>query len=578
MAIELLLADEEGRPFLSEGLPDEAAAPEKEEEEAGFFGFPQIDKDPNDLKAQPWALIVPEGPEGKRLEEIVAPLRAFRKEQQGKDPIVFRAPAGMSAEQAGEWWATVYNSEDIALRDRPRYLLILGDANLISWESQQRFASSAFVGRLAFAKEAGYEAYMHKLLAYERAALSGPQKLRAMFHTVRDGTAATSIGHRGLMSPTVAAAQEGLGKNEFQVDKIVDLNENGPLSPDDFLRAAALRDPTLLFSISHGLGMSAETAEEERRRFQGAMSFGQGKKITADDVANKPFLPGGAWFFFACFSAGTPAETAYRHWLQNMKDAGVNVRQSDIDAVLTSLAREKSFVAALPQAALANPDGPLAVMGHVDLAWTFSFQDASKKFRPSRFHGTFQGIVDHSRIGCSFFDLQRVFIDANSDLTDMLDAEERARRKNETLPDAKTRPQKKASLWMLRQDLTAYVLLGDPATRVAAVASAEEVRKVPSIVTGSATSVERAPTLDTKTEASAPGGATGAFAETPPAMTNSLANIEPARIEEAVFAKVDDEAMNAIARQFSVARGHLDAWIATYKEGGLAAVRAKRSV
>lgn len=570
MSIELLLAAQDGTAILSEGLPDEAAVQTPAEEEGEFLGFPQTDKDPNDLLAQRWGLIVPEGDDGDRLEQIMAPLIAFRKEQQdGKDPIVFRAPAGMSAEQAGDWWANVYNDEKIDLRDRPRYLLILGDANQISWEAHQRFASSAFVGRLAFPKESGYEAYMHKLLAYERAARKGQQKVRAVFHTVRDGTLATATGYRGLMSPTVAVAKEGLGKNEFQVSEIVDLNENNNVSPEDFLRTAALRDPTMLFSISHGLGMSKDTADEERRRFQGAMSFGGGKKITADDVAAKPFLPGGAWFFFACFSAGTPAKTAYEHWLQSLKDAGMKVKQSDIDAVLTSLAQE-SFVAALPQAALANPDGPLAVMGHVDLAWTFSFQDGSKKFRPSRFHGIFQGLVDHSRVGCSFYDLQRVFVDANADLTNMINEDERARQRNTPLADAATRPLKKAGLWMLRQDLTAYVLLGDPAARLAAPATPEEVRTVPSIVTTKASSA--APSADVKPEPSASAGDTPTFAETPIA-TKSLATVDPARIEDAVFATVGGEAMEAIAKHFGVARGDLDAWVAAYRKGGRAAVQ-----
>lgn len=575
MSIELLLADESGNAVLSEGLPDEIAASPPKDKEGEVVSFPETDKDPNDLMHQRWGVVIPEGPAGERLKEIIAPLIAARREQQGgKEPIVYRVPEGMSAERAGEWWGNVYNSEDIALRDRPRYLLILGDANQVSWETQQRFASSAFVGRLAFAKESHYESYVHKLLAYERAARGAQQKLRTVFHTVRDGTAATAMGHRGLMSPTVEVARSGLAKDEFHASQVVDLTESGTVSPEDFLRTATLRDPTLLFSISHGVGARAEATEEERRRIQGAMSFGQGKRITADDVTNQPFLPGGAWFFFACFSAGTPSNSAYHHWLQSMIEAGANLRQSEIDSVLAALARESSFVAALPQAALANPDGPLAVMGHVDLAWTFSFQDSAKKFRPSRFHGIFQGIVNHSRIGCSFFDLQRMFIDANSELTDMLDSEERAQRRNETLADAKTRPLKKAGLWMLRQDLTASVLLGDPAARVQAPTSPEEVRKVPSIITNGG---KPAVLADAKPAASATEGETGGFGETPVRPSNSLINVDPARIEAALFAAIGTKAMDAIAKHFGATREELDGWVTAYKEGGRAAVQAKRS-
>src|SRR5690242_13333178 len=75
MSIELLLANEKGDALLSEGLPDDAAVPKTRDEEGEFLGFPQNDKDPNDLESQPWAMIVPDDNEGKRLEEIMAPLR-----------------------------------------------------------------------------------------------------------------------------------------------------------------------------------------------------------------------------------------------------------------------------------------------------------------------------------------------------------------------------------------------------------------------------------------------------------------------------------------------------------------------
>lgn len=577
MSIDLLLANEKGEQVLDEGLPDDVDiwAPSEPEDDDGILVFPRFDADPNDLSKQRWGIVAPEGPAGDRLLEIIAPLTAARREQQdGRQPLVFRAPPGMSSKQATDWWGAVYNDGKINFRDRPRYLLILGDADLISWESQQRFSAAAFAGRLAFKKESDYEAYIHKVLAYERAAKGGSKKLRAAYHTVRDGTAATSVGYRGLMLPSLDDANGAFKDGAFPASEVVDFGEMGVSSPEDFLRAVAHRDPTTLFTVSHGLGIDTNATEEERRRFQGAMSFGSGKKITADDVANGPFLPGGAWFFFACFGAGTPSQSAYVHWLQSLKEAKNNVPQSQIDAVLMSLAKQGSFVAALPQAALANPDGPLAIMSHVDLAWTFSFQDlVSKKYQSHRFHGIFQGIVEHSRIGASLDTLQRTFNDANTDLTVLIDAEESARRRNEPLPNANTAPLEKAALWMLRQDIGAYVILGDPAAKVMTSTSVEEVRKVPSIVT---TRVQDAggltPEDGSKVAAtSSPDAPNTATGNTP----NTLAAIDPARIEAAVFAKVGHEAMDAIAAHFGVSRAELDDWVRSFLEGGRAAVGKK---
>lgn len=581
MSIDLLLANEKGHQVVEQGLPDDVDIwfRGEPEDEGGIEAFPRFDADPNDLSKQRWGIVAPEGSVGDRLLQVIAPLTAARREQQeGHEPLVFRAAAGMSSKKATDWWGAVYNDSKINFRDRPRYLLILGDADLISWEAQQRFSAAAFAGRLAFKKESEYEAYVHKILAYERAAKHGSKKIRAAYHTVRDGTAATSVGHRGLMVPSVDDAKVALKDNAFPASEIVDFGATGVTSPEDFLRAVANREPTTLFSISHGLGIDAHGTEEERRRFQGAMSFGSGKKITADDVANRPFLPGGAWFFFACFGAGTPSQSAYTTWLQALKEAKINLPQSQIDAVLQSLAQQGSFVAALPQAALANPDGPLAIMSHVDLAWTFSFQDlVSKKYQSHRFHGIFQGIIEHSRVGACLDTLQRTFNDANTDLTVLIDAEESAKRRNEPVENASTAALEKAALWMLRQDIGAYVMLGDPAAQVMTSTSVDEVREMPSIVTtkvpiASSTAAESTSKATAIPSTESSGAASNSLSVTAGGAPSTLASIDAARIEAAVFAKVGNEAMDAVAAHFRVSRNELDDWVRKFLEGGRTAV------
>lgn len=181
---------------------------------------------------------------------------------------------------------------------------------------------------------------------------------------------------------------------------------------------------------------------------QGAMSFGGGTKITAEDLASRTFLPNGLWFYFACFGAGTPQGSAYHHWLAALRDVGLFGR--NIDGVLASLPGEHEgpFVAALPQAALANPHGPLAVMGHVDLAWTFSFHDAgtTNKYRPSRFQDIFRTLVDGKRVGAGYFELQRFFNQASVDLATIYDKETRQARHNAAVEEDKQSKIRKATL------------------------------------------------------------------------------------------------------------------------------------
>jgi hypothetical protein len=148
-------------------------------------------------------------------------------------------------------------------------------------------------------------------------------------------------------------------------------------SPDELLARVGGGDPSVLFTLSHGEGAprGGWTSHEEQRRRQGAMSFGREGKLTGDDLRARPFLPGGVWFMLACYGAGTPNFSAYRHWLAQL--AGAGQFRGKPEAVLAGLPgpQDRPFIAALPQAVLANPAGPLAFMGHIDLAWTYGFQE-----------------------------------------------------------------------------------------------------------------------------------------------------------------------------------------------------------
>jgi hypothetical protein len=468
--LELLLSHaDDQRPILEKGLPmDAATAAPRPAMRQDLHDFRHDGGDPNSLPDQRWGIVAPEGPVGDRLLEIIAPLRKAREEQQGEPAIVFRAPPGLKDEDVGAWWSEVYGDESIDEADRPRYLAMLGDADLLSWDLQQRLASDTFVGRICFSGDSDYESYVDKLLRCEidKAA----DHSRALYYTVKDGTAATNIGYNGLMVPTIEQSRVGHERNVFAAREIIEMGDGDNISADDFISATNGRTPSMLFTISHGCGAprAGWSSPEEQRLLQGAMSFGQGQKITAEDLRNRPFLPGGLWFYFACFGAGTPNDSAFRHWLAALRDVGLYGR--NIDSVLHSLPSEKErpFVAALPQAVLANPNGPLAVMGHVDLAWTFSFQDVgtTNKYRPARFQDIFRTLVDGKRVGAGYFELQRFFNQASVDLSTMYDKDARQKSKGAETDDDKARKIRKATLWMLRQDLSAYVLLGDPAARL----------------------------------------------------------------------------------------------------------------
>ena len=459
-------------PFLQEGIPLESAAerPRPADEDPGCYDYDGGDQ--GSLPDQRWGIVAPEGEVGDRLLARVAPLQARREEQMGiakGTTWIRRVPPGMGDDEAGDWIEDVWRDEDVPQRDRPRYLLLLGDADLVSWTLQKKLtAACALVGRLALPTDEGYEAYASKVLASEGDAPA--KSVRALFYCVR-GDPVTDQGYRALVQPTLEDAQDARKVGAFNAQQIVEVGEGSNVGVDEFLRAAAEADPTMMFTMSHGAGVPRAGWEslDKKHAFQGAMCFGAGERVTYDLVSKGSFLPGGLWFFFACFGAGTPSISAYDIWLEKLKEVGKF--RGAVGDLYTALPKEgeRPFVAALPQAALANPDGPLAVVGHVDLAWTYGFQDhgdKGKRARTSRFTDVFRSLVDGKRAGLGLNALQPTLYRTNDALNTLYAQEERARRKGVALDDEKARTMKKASLWMTREDISAYVLLGDPAARL----------------------------------------------------------------------------------------------------------------
>lgn len=424
--------------------------------------------DPDSLRDQGWAVVAPHGEVGERLLALVAPLLAKRAADQESDAVdIYRVPPGMTAAQAVAWVdRTLTGNRPIARI--PGYVCVLGDPVQVSLELQQVLSASACTGRIAFDGEPQYEAYVHKLLRWERRL---PRRQgRALFFTARDGTPATELGHRMLMQPTMADVRWQNENGRYALGEILTFNGEGSLAAmNGLLAAARVAQPSVLMTCSHGAGAPRRGWDSYARQcaLQGAICLDAGECITADDLAGIPFLPGGLWFFFACFGVATPRYSGYHHWLRRLQELGEF--GGELASVLASLPRhgEPPFLAALPKAVLANPDGPLAVIGHIDLAWSHGFQDIEKMSGSER-HRRFAGLLDimlrGRRVGLALADLQRARNLVKTDICVAGDSAVRAEVTSENPPDERARL---GHRWMLHHDLDGYALLGDPAARLA---------------------------------------------------------------------------------------------------------------
>lgn len=581
MDLDLLLAyADDMRPVLEDGgLPFEAATSAVSSKEAkDAQNFLDFSGEPNDLTLQRWALIAEEGPEGDHLLDLVKPLRKTREEEQGAEVKEYRVPRGMDTTASIAWMKNVFRDESVDLEDLPRYLMILGDLDRVSLELQQAFGGGMLVGRLACPNDEGYDAYVNKVLRWEREP-SAEEKARALFFTARDGTAATTIGYRALVSPSMQRCAEKQKKGTFPAREVQEIAyESASQAKDEFFTQLAAREPSMLFTMSHGLGTPRKgwTSVDEQRAIQGAMSLGSGLRITAEEVVGKPFLPGGIWFFLACYGGGTPAASAYYHWLSKLRDAGGFGGR--VDSVLAGLPKpgEAPFIAALPQAAIANPDGPLAIMAHLDLAWTYSFQDlgAGGQDRPSRYEGIFRSLVNGRRAGLAHNELLAHLFDTSEVLAKMLNDETARELAGKPMAPDAAREANKANLWMLRQDLAGYILLGDPAVRLPlarrAAAPKTTTPEVRSAAAATATPAE--PPAKPAIEA-AIGGAPVAATEAEKPAPGRRAE----EMEEAVLAMLEgSEGDKKIAERFGVSRAELKRWVDTYQEAGRAALAKLR--
>ncbi|WP_437572713.1 hypothetical protein [Sorangium sp. So ce542] len=476
--LELLLADAiELRPTLAAGLPELAAGsapkPEKTSRAVDALSLDMPDADPNDLELQRWSVIAPEGALGDQALEAISPLLRLREAEQGAKVEPYRVPPGMGMAEALRWKNEVLRDERVPEEERPRYLLLLGDLDQISPELQHVLANGAFVGRLHVASAdgrpdpAGYAAYAEKVVRWAKAPTDHDQP-DALFYVAEDGTTATELGRSLLVDPCISMAQKP-GRRRFPAANVVEIPSAEVA--DELLRAGSTARPSVLLSVSHGLGRPSAgwSSVEQQRARQGALLVGAcggpDALLTAEMLQGAPFLPGGLWFCLACFGAGTPEQSAFYPWLSLLAREGAYAGQAR--RVLASLPRdgERPFLAALPQAALRNPDGPLAVIGHLDLAWTYSFVDPGRaaQSRASRIFSSLQSTARGSRAGVALDALMRSYRETNDELIAGYQAEEDARAWSRPSP---VEPIHRSRAFMLRNDLRGYVLLGDPAARL----------------------------------------------------------------------------------------------------------------
>jgi len=408
----------------------------------------------DDLEEQGWGVVAPEGERGDRLLELIRDLVVHRERIQRRPVQVFRAPPGLDAAEAIRWKQGVYQSPKLSPRDRPNYLLILGDLHEVSLDVQQELAGELMIGRLAFRQDEHYSAYAAKVIRWEQALPASPDP-RLLLLSVRDGTHSTEIAFSALVEPCQEEVRKEMERGLFPSVQLETMA--APKLKEELLSWGAMRMPSVVVSTSHALTdpIRGWDSPEAQREFQGALliSGHGGGAFSAADVVGRVFLPGGVWLMLAAHSAGTPGSDRY----------GPILEQSRLDRIQVSTHAKVPFVAALPQALLSTPEGPLAVIGWVSMGLVSVFVDLAKGRRKlSRFLDLLRVVCRGGRVGTAMARFYRDIPALTSEAITLFEREQAMNSLNWRQPDEEHR----ALIQLERHSLRDIILLGDPAARL----------------------------------------------------------------------------------------------------------------
>jgi hypothetical protein len=433
--------------------------------------FPLIEgADADDLARAGWAVVFPAAAAGSaearrqaEIREALAPLLALRRAQAGRVREqryreYMNGDAGEPGYQRGEtkqqFLARLGAGPGPVNPDKvPYYLLLVASPEEIPYRVQYQLDVQHAVGRLCFDTVDEYACYARSVVEAETGGVARPARA-TFFGAANPGDPATQLSLAYLVEPLASAAADRLAGRGWDVEHVL-AGEATRARLGDVYRDA----PAFLFSACHGVGFPAGDARQ--RPLQGALLCqdwgGPGTRPARDhyfageDLDPRSDLRGMIAMCFACYGLGTPGQ-------EDFARRGLGPSQGRAIA-------PRDFVARLPQRLLASPGGgALAVIGHVDRAWSSAFLwiDAQGRRRTQAhldvFESTVAAILDGKRVGHALEHFNLRHAELSSDL---------AARIEEMLHyDAELDEDEIAQLWIFRNDARNYALLGDPAVRL----------------------------------------------------------------------------------------------------------------
>ncbi len=400
--------------------------------------------DPKRLDQAGWGVIFAKDVE-PAVREALSPLLDLRREQAGD---LFKVYETVAAQPKAQFLARHGIGPGPAdPRKMPYYLLLVGSPEQIPYRFQSQIDVQYAVGRLHFDRVEDYARYAASVVAAESGEVRLPRRM-SFFGVENANDDATRLSTQSLVQPLLrdlCAARPDWPVSAFLGGDATKANLTRLLGGEE--------TPALLFTASHGLEFPL--GDPRQRPHQGSLlcsdwpgpkdwrgSIPQDFYFAGDDLAADASLLGMFAFFFACYGAGTPLLDDFAK--QAFKDR----------AAIAS----EPFLAALPTSLLAHPrGGALAVIGHVERAWGYSFHWRKAGAQTTVFESALTRLLDGHPVGSAMEFFNERYAELSTELADRIEEIEFG---------AKADPYELAGLWTANNDARGYVILGDPAVRL----------------------------------------------------------------------------------------------------------------
>lgn len=417
---------------------------------AASFGL-AFGNDPEDLAQSGWGVIFTSGA-GPEVRKALEPLLELRREQAGARYREYSGEEGYRLEDSARGWlARAPRNKGPGPADPrrvPYYLLIVGDPETVPFRFQYELDVNYAVGRITFDTLAEYRSYAKSVVVAEKPLCNRLPRRALFFGTRNKADRATQLSHDHLVKPLtekLSSATNGIWKIQTL------LADNA--SKNSLVQALGKGEPpSLLFTASHGMGFPK--TDSQQADHQGALLcqdwpgplLHQGPippefYFSADDLTDDMCLSGMVAIHFACYGAGTPRWDDF---------ARLDRQRMEI--------AQQAFVARLPRRALSLPKGgALAVVGHIERAWTYSFAWPGAEEELTVFQSTLEALMAGSRVGAAMEYFGMKYADLAVGLSNELEDIKYGK-----VPDDLAI----GNLWTANNDSRNYVIIGDPAVRL----------------------------------------------------------------------------------------------------------------